>query len=97
MHARIGSWQGTGEELERWAERSREEVVPLVQATPGSRGVLLLLDRGSRRALTITLGESEEALEASERRRAEIQQGTVEASGAQVETSRYEVVELLVS
>jgi heme-degrading monooxygenase HmoA len=93
MHARIGSWQGTDEELERWAQRSRAEVVPQVVATPGSRGVLLLLDRDEGRALTITLWESQQALRESEERRASIQNATSTASGARVETSRYEIVE----
>jgi len=92
MYARIGRWLGDDAELERWVQRSRDEVVPQVQATPGSSGVLLLLDRDHGQALTITLWESEQALQASEQRRAALQQGTTEASGAQVETSRYEVV-----
>jgi hypothetical protein len=33
MHARIGRWQGDEAELARWAQRSRDEVVPQVQAT----------------------------------------------------------------
>jgi len=94
MYARIGRWQGGDAELDRWVERSRRDVVPQVQAAPGSSGVLLLLDRKEGQALTITLWESEEAMEASEQRRAALQQGTTQASGAQVETSRYEVVAL---
>jgi heme-degrading monooxygenase HmoA len=93
MHARIGTWAGDGEELERWAERSRRDVVPQVTAVPGSRGVLLLLDREHGRALTITLWEDEEAMAASERRRDSLQQGTTAESGARVETTRYEVVD----
>lgn len=92
MHARIGSWRGSGEELERWVERSRDEVVPQVRAMHGSCGALLLLDREGGRALTITLWESEEALRASEQRREAIQQGTTRASGARVDTTRYAVV-----
>jgi heme-degrading monooxygenase HmoA len=94
MYARIGRWQGDDAELERWASRSREDVVPQVQATPGSSGVLLLLDRKHGQALTITLWESEQAMVASEQRRAALQHGTTQASGAQVDTSRYEVVAL---
>ena len=92
MHARIGTWSGDGEELERWVERTRREVVPQVRAAPGSCGVLALLDREHGRALTITLWESEEAMRASEERRASLQSGTAGASGATVETARYEVV-----
>ena len=93
MWARIGSWRGNADELERWAERSRTEVVPGVRAEPGSTGVLLLLDRQGGQALTITLWEDEAALGASEARRAALQQGTRAVSGATVETSRYEVVD----
>jgi heme-degrading monooxygenase HmoA len=97
MYARIGRWRGDDAELDRWVERSRDDVVPQVRAAPGSCGVLLLLDREEGQALTITLWESEQALHASEQRRAALQQGTTRASGAQVETSRYEVVALTVS
>jgi heme-degrading monooxygenase HmoA len=92
MHARIGTWHGGGAELERWIERSREEVLPQVRAVAGSTGVLLLLDRENGRALTITLWESEQAMQESEERRAALQQGTTTVSGARVETTRYEVV-----
>jgi heme-degrading monooxygenase HmoA len=92
MHARIGTWHGDGAELERWVERSRGEVLPQVRAVPGSCGVLLLLDRENEQALTITLWESERAMQASEERRAVLQQGTTDVSGAEVGTTRYEVV-----
>jgi heme-degrading monooxygenase HmoA len=92
MHARIGTWHGTAEDLDRWATRSQDDVVPQVLAVPGAKGVLLLLDRDGGSALTLTLWESEEALQASEERRAALQAGTTAASGARVETSRYEVV-----
>jgi heme-degrading monooxygenase HmoA len=92
MYARIGTWHGDAEELERWANRSRDEVVPRVLETPGASGVLLLLDREQGRALTVTLWESEAALRASEELRTALQTGTAAASGARAETSRYEVV-----
>jgi heme-degrading monooxygenase HmoA len=93
MYARIGRWHGDDGELERWVERSRREVIPQVHATPGSCGVLLLLDRDRQEALTITLWESERALRASEQRLAALQQGTTQVSGARVETTRFEVVD----
>jgi hypothetical protein len=93
MYARIGSWSGTTDELGRWIERSRTEVVPGVRAEPGSKGVLLLLDREGGQALTITLWEDERAMRASEERRAALQQGTQAVTGATVETTRYEVID----
>ena len=35
MFARIGSWQGSTEELERWIVRSREPVRPKIQQDAG--------------------------------------------------------------
>jgi heme-degrading monooxygenase HmoA len=92
MLARIGIWQGTSDELERWVTRSREQVMPAVQQQSGIRGAYWLLDREARKALTITLWESEAALRASEQFRTQTQAGTAEASGAEVTTERYEVV-----
>lgn len=92
MYARIGSWHGSGDELELWIERSRTQVLPGVRDAPGSKGVLLLLDREGREALTVTLWETEEAMRVSEERRAALQQGTHDVTGATVETSRYEVI-----
>jgi heme-degrading monooxygenase HmoA len=93
MYARIGSWRGTADELERWIDRSRTQVVPGVRQEPGSKGVLLLLDRDGGQALTITLWEDEEAMHASEERRAALQQGTHAVTGATVATTRYEVID----
>jgi heme-degrading monooxygenase HmoA len=93
MFARIGSWEGSAEEMERWVARSRRDVKPAVQSQPGVRGALWLLDRTTGRGLTITLWENEEALRASDGLAASVQAGTNAASGARVTTSRYEIVE----
>jgi heme-degrading monooxygenase HmoA len=92
MFARIGSWQGTPEDLERWIVRSRDEVLPAVQQQPGIAAAYCLLDRDAGRGLTITIWESEDAMRASEQFRARTQAGTAVASGAAVSTDRYEVV-----
>jgi heme-degrading monooxygenase HmoA len=93
MFARIGVWQGNAEELERWITRSTQEVKPAVQAQPGAKGAYWLLDRQSRKALTITLWESEAAMRKSDERAAAIQAGTSAASGARFTTERYEIID----
>ena len=35
MFARIGTWQGAEEELDRWIDRSREQVKPRIAEDPG--------------------------------------------------------------
>jgi len=93
MFARIGWWEGSPEELDRWSLRSRNEVKPAVQAQAGALGAYWLLDRSGGRALTLTLWQSEEAMRASDEAAHRIQRGTIAASGAAVTTSWYEVVD----
>jgi hypothetical protein len=92
MFARVGTWRGTPEEMERWIVRSRDEVLPGVRQQPGIAAAYCFLDREGGTGLTITIWESVEALRASEQVRAVTQAGTAAASGAMVTTERYDVV-----
>jgi quinol monooxygenase YgiN len=66
MFARIGTWQGSPDELERWISRAREQVKPSVQQDAGLRSAYWLVDREGGKALLVTIWESEEAMRASE-------------------------------
>ena len=35
MFARLGAWQGSAEELERWIERARDHVKPSIRQDAG--------------------------------------------------------------
>ena len=96
MFARIGTWQGTPDELERWVARAREHVKPNIQQDRGLKAAYWLVDRASGKALIVTLWADEAAMQASERTRAQRQAGTTAATGAQVMTDRYEVVDSLI-
>jgi hypothetical protein len=39
MFARIGTWEGTTEELEKWIVRGREQVKPDIAKDPGLKAV----------------------------------------------------------
>jgi len=95
MFARIGTWQGSRDELERWIARSRDEVKPDIRQDPGLRAAYWLVDREGGKGLIVTLWESEEAMRASERARLRRQAATSGATGARVTTDRYEVVDAL--
>ena len=95
MFARIGTWRGTPAELERWIVRAREEVKPSISRDAGLTAVYWLVDRPSGTGMIVTLWESREAMEASERARAARQAATSAATGAAVTTDRYEVVDWL--
>ena len=95
MFARIGTWQGSPAELESWITRAREQVKPSIQQDPGLAAVYWLVDRAAGRGLIVTLWESREAMDASEKARAARQAATSVATGATVSTDRYEVVDWL--
>ena len=96
MFARLGAWQGSAEELERWIERGREHVKPSIRQDAGLKAAYWLVDRESGKALIVTLWESEEAMRASEEARRRRQAATSAVTGAQVTTERYEIVDALV-
>ena len=96
MFARLGAWQGSAEELEQWIERGREHVKPSIRQDAGLKAAYWLVDRESGKALIVTLWESEEAMRASEEARRRRQAATSAATGAQVTTERYEIVDALV-
>ena len=96
MFARLGAWQGSAEELERWIERGREHVKPSIRQDAGLKAAYWLVDRESGKGLIVTLWESEEAMRASEEARRRRQAATSAVTGAQVTTERYEIVDALV-
>jgi heme-degrading monooxygenase HmoA len=70
MFARIGTWQGSPADLERWIVRGREQVKPAIRQDPGLTAVYWLVDRGAGKGMIVTLWESREAMAASEQARA---------------------------
>jgi heme-degrading monooxygenase HmoA len=96
MFARIGTWQGSAEELERWIRRSREEVKPGIQKDRGLTAAYWLVDREAGKGLIVTLWESADAMRASEEARLKRQAATAASTGAQVTTERFEIVDSLV-
>ncbi|HUP36296.1 MAG TPA: antibiotic biosynthesis monooxygenase [Candidatus Limnocylindria bacterium] len=96
MFARLGAWQGSPEDLERWIERARDYVKPSLRQDAGLKAAYWLVDRAAGKGLIVTLWESEEAMRASEEARRRRQTATSAATGAQVTTERYEIVDALV-
>jgi heme-degrading monooxygenase HmoA len=95
MVARIGTWQGTDEELDRWIDRSREQVKPRIAEDPGLVAAYWLVDRTAGKGLIVTLWESEASMRASEQARRERQAAMTTNTGAAVTTDRYEVIDSL--
>ena len=91
MFARIGTWQGSPEDLKNWVARADEVVKPTVQQQPGLAAAYWLVDREGGKDLTITFWESEEAMRASEASRSQGQSQISEDTWAEVTTERFEV------
>jgi heme-degrading monooxygenase HmoA len=96
MFARLGSWQGSAEELERWIQRARDHVKPSLREDAGLKAAYWLVDRARGKGLIVTFWESEDAMRGSEEARRRRQAATSAATGAQVTTERYEIVDSLV-
>jgi heme-degrading monooxygenase HmoA len=95
MFARIGTWQGSAEELERWIQRSRTEIKPGIQKDAGLKAAYWLVDREAGKGLIVTFWESADAMRASEGARLKRQAATTASTGARVTTDRFEIVDSL--
>ncbi len=75
MHARVSTYEGSVEDYDRGLDKMRTDIAPQVQAMPGCKGILTMVDRSSGHALSITLWDSEDAMastrESANRARAE--------------------------
>src|SRR5260370_21960734 len=90
MFARIGSWQGSSADLERWIVRAREQVKPAIRQDPGLTAVYWLVDREAGKGMIATLWDSREAMAASEPSRAARQAATSTATGPAGTTDPYD-------
>ena len=96
MFARIGTWQGSRDELDRCIARSRDEVKPNIRHDPGLKAAYWLVDREGGKGLIVTFWDNQGAMHASEQSRLKRQAATSATTGARVSTDRYEVVDSLI-
>ncbi len=80
MYARVFSIHASPDQLDQGIQRLQETAGP-VQASSGFRGGYFLVDRQSGNGMTVTLWESEEAMQASLPSAREILSGVVDAIG----------------
>lgn len=93
MHARVSTLQGSTDQIDEGIDRIRETTVPVVKEIDGFKGILSLVDRQTGKGLTVTLWESEEALQASEEEANRLRReaaGNLGATGEPI-VERYEV------
>ena len=92
MFARTSTWGGTPEAIEKWAA-SVETVRPFVTGLEGNAGVFFLVDSAGRRALTLTLWNTEAAALSSDVSADQSRARTVAATGVELlERGQYQVL-----
>ncbi len=66
MNARVVTVQSKPDKVEEAVSLWRDEVLPIAKQQQGFKGVLLLLDRGTGKTISISLWESEADMKAGE-------------------------------
>lgn len=90
--ARVSLFEGPPERLDEGTRYAQENVVPQARQLGGWKGLISLVDRNSGRAKVITLWDSEDSLQASEERGAELRKQAAEGgSETIIGVERYEV------
>lgn len=85
--------RGAGSEVGETARMAAESMVSWLQEFDGYCGLLVLADQESGTARIMTLWESRQALERTERSRTQVRESMVAAAGAEIESvERYEIM-----
>ncbi|MDP8936383.1 MAG: hypothetical protein M3O23_01380 [Actinomycetota bacterium] len=91
MHARVSTYAGSPEQAEAGI-RNFERVTDPLRSLEGFQGGYLLVDRGTGKAMTITLWSTEDAANASAERAKEMRSDAAGGAGMSVESvETYEV------
>jgi heme-degrading monooxygenase HmoA len=91
MWARISTYQFPSENVDRTLDQFSDALGSLEE--PGLKRVELLVDRASGKAVTITVWESENALQASVEAANRIRSGAADAAGVAIlDVQHYEIV-----
>lgn len=92
MFARVSTYEGPAERIDEGLEHARERILPAARNIPGFSGILFLVDRRSGKAVSVTLWESERAMQDSEEEANRLRKESAEAAGEEITgVERYEV------
>ena len=93
MHARVTTFEGPAERMDEGARQAREQILPAARQMEGFKGMYVLADRESGKAMAVTLWASEEAMRASEEAANRLRQQSATSMGEEVRAvDRYEVI-----
>ena len=91
MYARVSTYTGTPEQAEQGIQGFQQSTEGL-RSLDGFEGAYLLVDRGTGKAMTVTLWSTQEAEQASAERAKQIRQDVAGGAGMSIDTvETYEV------
>ena len=94
MWARVSRLMGSREQIDDLLRNVRETVIPALKQMAGFQGAYFLVDRSSGASMSVTLWESEDALQASEEAANKLRGDAAQAAAAGTPVvERYEVAE----
>lgn len=92
MWARVSTYQGPPDGIDDAVEYAREKIVPQLHRTDGFRGLYALADRATGKTMSITLWDSQEALQTSEEAADRMRRDSTDAARGQIaDVERFEV------
>jgi heme-degrading monooxygenase HmoA len=92
MYGRVTRLEGSPDQIEQGNQFMEQTILPAARQLEGFRGVLSLTDRANGRGLTVTLWDTEEAMQASEEAANRLRDEAAHAFGGTiVGVDRYEV------
>ncbi len=94
MYARITTIHSPRERMDDGIEQVRKDVLPLLGEIDGFRGIIGLVDRNANTGLTLSLWDSQEAMDSSDAVGTRLRERAAQAMKAETEpmVNRYEVV-----
>jgi heme-degrading monooxygenase HmoA len=93
MFARVTTTQGSPELYDQTIRYVQEQLIPTLKQMPGLKGAFILGDRQTGKGISITLWETEEAMNATAQMANQVRsQSATDTSGAIQGVQGYEVV-----
>lgn len=92
MFARVTTYEGRSDDYDAGLDQMRSDTGPKVRATPGSAGLLSLINRDTGQSLSITLWKSDEAMVNSREAANQLRSQAATSTGSTiVDVAEYEV------
>ncbi|MDE3231553.1 MAG: antibiotic biosynthesis monooxygenase [Chloroflexota bacterium] len=93
MFARVTTTQGSPEQYDQTVRYIQEQLMPMLRQMPGIKGAFVLGDRQTGKGISITLWETEDAMNASAQAANQVRaQGVSGTSSALEGVQGYEVI-----